>query len=908
MNCAACSAALPEDARYCASCGEPVSSVSQMPTGLASPSLARAAAQRPAGSSGRIGRLASSDSIPASGFAPGEILADRYRIIGLLGRGGMGEVYRADDLKLGQPVALKFLPREFGEDPARRDRFYAEVRLARQVSHANVCRVYDVGEVEGQHFLSMEYVDGEDLASLVNRIGRLPHEKALELAREICAGLAAAHKSGVVHRDLKPANVMIDGRGRARITDFGLAVAAEQEGGEGEIAGTPSYMAPEQLSGRAATIRSDIYSMGLVLYELFTGRRAYDASTLAELKRVKARLPQPPSEVAPEIDASVERAISRCLEPDPARRPASALQVSAALPGGDPLAAALAAGETPSPEAVAAAGEFAGLSPRVALLCLAGTLLALLLTILLSDRFLVTGHAFLDEAPEVLAARARDILTRAGAPRGVDSARGFEINEDYLRYVEKSDRSPGRWRNLDSGRPAAILFWYRTSPRDLIPALLLSWRVGPHDPPRNVSGMGFVRLDPRGDLLELQVVPPQVESAAAPSNAGSPDWAPLFSAAGLEMSQFRADASRWVPDDWADARAAWTGTIGGTSPIPVRVEAAGYRGRPVSFRLIGPWMRPQRLESAGAGRTRGEKAVNLFFASMTLLVIVASLLLARRNLRLARADRRGAFRLGLAVVAVLLLSWVADGAHAANIVIFLPFVDRIGFALFGGCILAVLYLALEPLVRRRWPDSLISWTRLLDGQFRDPVVGRDLLIGTLVGVVWTLLSHLDYAASRWLGIPARPNFVFMDALRGFPGAISRVATSLVDRVFLALAFFFLFFLLRAALRKEWLAAAAFIAIMVGVNVVASETPVVDGLTAILIFGSVVLVLIRFGIVAQATVFFVTTLASNFPVTRYLSAWYAPQGFLAVAIVLGLAIYGYRTTLAGRPALAGLLKD
>src|SRR5271169_2841727 len=140
-----------------------------MATNLASPSVAEAARRR-SPSSSPVGRLASSDSIDAGGFTPGSVLAERYRVIGLLGRGGMGEVYRADDLKLGQPVALKFLPRAFAADPTRRERFFAEVRLSRQVSHPNVCRVYDVGDIDGQHYLSMEYVDGEDLASLLRRI------------------------------------------------------------------------------------------------------------------------------------------------------------------------------------------------------------------------------------------------------------------------------------------------------------------------------------------------------------------------------------------------------------------------------------------------------------------------------------------------------------------------------------------------------------------------------------------------------------------------------------------------------------------------------------------------------------------------------------------------------------------
>jgi serine/threonine protein kinase len=191
-------------------------------------------------------------------FTPGHILGGRYRIVSLIGRGGMGEVYRADDLKIGHTVALKFLShREHAQ------RLYEEVRIGREISHPNVCRLYDAAEVDDQLFITMEFIDGEDLASLLRRVGRLSSEKALDVSRDICAGLAAAHDKRVIHRDLKPANVMIDGRGRARVTDFGLAVAGERAA---DNAGTLAYMAPEQLRGAPASIASDIYALGLVLY------------------------------------------------------------------------------------------------------------------------------------------------------------------------------------------------------------------------------------------------------------------------------------------------------------------------------------------------------------------------------------------------------------------------------------------------------------------------------------------------------------------------------------------------------------------------------------------------------------------------------------------------------------------
>src|SRR5579864_9553485 len=214
-------------------------------------------------------------------FLPGTLLGGRYRILTLLGRGGMGEVYRATDLTLGQSVALKFLPENASHNQRLLERFHGEVRVARLVSHPNVCRVYDIGEVEGMPFISMEYVDGEDLASLLTRIGRLPADKAIETARRICAGLAAAHDRGIIHRDLKPQNIMLDRRGEVMIMDFGLAAIADQLSGAEVRNGTPAYMAPEQLKGSEVTTRSDIYALGLVLYEIFTGKKPYDAKTVA---------------------------------------------------------------------------------------------------------------------------------------------------------------------------------------------------------------------------------------------------------------------------------------------------------------------------------------------------------------------------------------------------------------------------------------------------------------------------------------------------------------------------------------------------------------------------------------------------------------------------------------------------
>jgi serine/threonine-protein kinase len=301
--------------------------------------------QLPTASSGSSTPISSS-GVDEGQFPVGTVLAGRYKILGLIGRGGMGEVYKAGDLKLGQPVALKFLPESTSKNESQLARFRAEVRIAGQVSHPNVCRMYDIGEVDGKTFLSMEYVDGDDLRSLLRRIGRLPHDKALEIARRLCAGLAAAHDKGVLHRDLKPGNVMIDGRGQVLITDFGLAAMTGQIQGAFVREGTPAYMAPEQLAGKEVTVRSDVYALGLVLHEIFTGYRLYENGA--------ERVTPVSLSSSKDIDPAVERVILRCLDVEPRNRPQSALAVAAALPGGNQLEAALAAGETPSPEMVAA--------------------------------------------------------------------------------------------------------------------------------------------------------------------------------------------------------------------------------------------------------------------------------------------------------------------------------------------------------------------------------------------------------------------------------------------------------------------------------------------------------------------------------------------------------------------------
>src|SRR4051794_17107353 len=418
-----------------------------------------------------ISQLTGNSSVVDEGrFLPGALVGGRYRILGLLGRGGMGEVYRATDLALGQAVALKFLPEEASRNPRLLERFHGEVRVARLVSHPNVCRVFDIGEVDGTPYISMEYVDGEDLACLLTRIGRLPGDKALQAARQLCAGLAAAHDRGVIHRDLKPQNIMINKRGDVVIMDFGLAAIADQLSGAEVRNGTPAYMAPEQLRGASVTQSSDIYALGLVLYELFTGRRPFEAKTLQQLIDLQesTHLASMIS-VATDVDPAVEKVIRRCLDPHPEKRPATALAVSAALPGGDPLAAALAAGETPSPELVASAGKAEGLALKYSIPCLVVIAASLLASPWVFDRSRAAMHAPAENSPDVLAHFAREISASFGyTAKPADSAISIEHRFDLIGHLRKLP-APRPW-NTWFAAESPLMGVYRESLQPLIAA------------------------------------------------------------------------------------------------------------------------------------------------------------------------------------------------------------------------------------------------------------------------------------------------------------------------------------------------------------------------------------------------------------------------------------------------------
>jgi serine/threonine-protein kinase len=867
------------------------------PRASARPSpIERRAPQSAAEHDSSSGWLTSSDSISHGRFAPGAILDGRYRIIGLLGRGGMGEVYRADDLRLGQPVALKFLPDTVARDPVRLAQFHNEVRTARQVSHPNICRVYDIGDIDGQLFLSMEFVAGEDLATSLRRIGRFPEDKAIDIARQLCAGIAAAHDRGVVHRDLKPANVMLDDVGKVRVMDFGLAAVGEVD----EIrVGTPAYMAPEQLLGREVTARSDIYALGLVLYELFTGRRVFTAATLNELvQQHQSGQLTPPSTLVNALDPAIERAIMRCLEREPAKRPASALAVAAALPGGDPLAAALAAGETPSPEMVAAAGEGAGLERRVAWPIFAAIVVGLGAAYVMALRMSPLDQLQPEYTADVLAQKARDVIRELGqVDRPEDEAYGFYWDGDVIDHIRELDAA----RSTTVSPYSPLAFWYRRSPFAMTGLtfhddLLTPGVVEMDDPPPIWSGMVQLRLDHRGLLRFFESIPAQRQHDDGAQTAPV-EWAPVMTLAGLDLTTLTPAAPRWTWLATADTRVAWTGTWPGTSD-PLRVEAASLHGRPVAFLVAGPWTKPWRDAEATPAGAVGILAI---YFGMGLTVLVGGSVLARKNLRAGRGDRAGAIRLGVAVAAALWALWLSEVHLAPSIGLVAMFFLAVVTTVFYAVLFWAVYLAIEPFVRRYWPRTLVSWTALVRGGVMDPIVGRDVLLGVALGVAVVLLIQTTIVAG--IDDAGWPSIAMLHGVRA---AASTFLETAVYSVRTALLIFFLLFVLRVFLRHQWIAAVMFASLFGVANALDATQPFVDFAVSFINFGLFAIATVRWGFTTLVVAVTVANWSLNIPVTDNASAWWFGYMLLMLVLPIALAVWGLYRSVGGRLWKAELL--
>ncbi len=825
----------------------------------------------------------------------GTILSSRYRIIGLLGKGGMGEVFKAEDIKLSQVVALKFLPDRLEKDQDALQRFIGEVRTARQVSHPNVCRVFDISEIDGRHFLSMEFIDGDDLSSLLRRIGRLPSERAVEIARQLCVGLAAIHNAGILHRDFKPANVIIDSKGKAMITDFGIAGLEADVERDSLRVGTPAYMSPEQIRGKNVSTRSDIYSLGLVLYEIFTGKQAFSADSIQELiRKHQTETPTNPSEYVKGIDPLVESVIGQCLEKDPDKRPATALHVAMALPGGNPMQIALEAGQTPSPEMVAASPKKGALRPAIALSCLVGGIAMIVFCMFAAMKVGVNNRIPFNKSADVLSERANDIATKLGYT-DAPAERSYRFYEDYsyLEYFRPGPAS-GKFANIESGQPLFSVFVERQSPNNFDVRMAGNglWTFDP----QTISDQRTISLDTRGRLVEFTAVPPQF---GVHSNAKA-DFPVAFQAAELDLGKFKEVSPNWTPPTAFDERKAWEGFLPDNEEIPLRVEAASFNGKIVFFKLIYPWTKPTVAEY-GSYTTRNWIGVLVFFGIVWGLIVTA-IFLAWKNIRSGSGDRKGAFKISLAIFVLIFLGWFFSMNHVPS---FFPELDRItlGFrgALYVSVLTCIMYLALEPIVRRHLPDLIVSWNRLLTGDWRDPLVGRDVLLGTLLGIAHITLIYAGLSAERMVYGDFRL-FFFVGALTSLRSWTSGILGTAGFGLPYGLMFICTLAVLFLLFRRRLFAGLVIFVLMTTVEILFftqswTYLPFTIAITTLMS-----LAIARLGLITMvfAQTVFVWLLSTLF--TTNFSAWYSGNMLLTLAVIVSLLIYGFYTATAGQKLL------
>jgi serine/threonine-protein kinase len=662
-------------------------------------------------------------------------------------------------------------------------------------------------------------------------------------------------------------------------------------------------MAPEQLAGRSVSVKSDLYSLGLVLAEMFTGKRVFEDAPRAGRSRGTA--PTSLATSTDDLDPVVERVILRCLEPDPPSRPSSALAVAAALPGGDPLAAALAAGETPSPEMVANAGEAGGLRPAVAIACVIAILGGMFALVPLTRSKWLTRQIALPKPPAVLADRAATILKNLGHTGAVvDSAYSFFHGTGYLRQTESIDKSAHRWGKLAHVRPSPVGFWYRTSPRVLIPAVG-SDGVSDSDPAMDVSGMALVSLDPLGRLLRLTVVPPEHELESVDASVRKPtDWSVVFREAEFDPASFTAADPLWTPSNHCDERAAWEGRLPEQPDVPLRIEAGAYRGKIIAMRIVAPWTKASRMEELP--QTLGERVEVVIVMCVLFCLLAGGALLARRNLTLRRCDRTGADRLALVCFCLLVVSWLLQIEHVSDLVgEVYRLQTQAGKALLAVAIIWLWYIALEPYVRRSWPQVLIGWSRLLSGRFQDPLVGRDILFGAIGALAAIYIGLLEPMGRALLGQPpVTPDFPSPGYLSGF---LFQIGNSL-DVTFLFFSFLYLFLLLglRLLLRRVWLVCV----VVVGLQSILEFASFRGGdsvaaTTLHLVIGSLqmcvhLFVMLHLGLLANASLCYFGFGVIDVPAAFGLTGWQAQPSWTAIVFVTALTLYGCHTAIAGRP--------
>jgi serine/threonine-protein kinase len=456
------------------------------------------------------------------------------------------------------------------------------------------------------------------------------------------------------------------------------------------------------------------------------------------------------------------------------------------------------------------------------------------------------------------------------------------------------DKSSDRWKKLDA---QAIIFWYRQSPR-LLEAYVVNEYDVPYNPPLQFPGEVLVEMDTEGRLIKLLSVPPQEE----PLPGGTEvliDWEVYFDEAGLDLRLWKQINSKKNPPFYADTRIAWQGTLPNWPESSAQIEAAAYQGKAVSFEIIAPWTKDTQAAPRPIPKIF---RIIVAFALLLLTAVVAGVLIfALRNLRLGRGDRRNATRLALMGLGVIMIGWILGGHHAPTLWELDEFGRELSFALLVAGLFWIIYIAIEPFVRRRWPQILVSWTRLLSGEWRDPLVARDALIGCALGIlIYCIKNSANYLIPSIFGhaeLSAPAMFTF-DTVLGTRFFLSQIVTNAGRAILSNLILLSALFLLRILLRSQKAAFVAFILIVSLMGLLGNWAIPAALVTYVLYL----FVIMRFGLVAVVLASFVEALFQTFPIALDTSAWYSGTGYAALAILAVVVLYAFRASLGGRPLI------
>jgi serine/threonine-protein kinase len=507
---------------------------------------------------------------------------------------------------------------------------------------------------------------------------------------------------------------------------------------------------------------------------------------------------------------------------------------------------------------------------------------------------------------EVLAEKARELTKALGYGPPVDTSYGFGRSGGFVEHIKDTDKSKNRWEQLKAGAPPVVLFWYRESPQYMLNTdFTLTAGAFPDAPTVRLSGMVQEFFLPDGRLQEFLGIPPQLDTST--EEAKAPDWAPLFAAAGLDQKEFHATAPQWTELVASDVREAWLGTWPGRPDLPLRVEAAAFHGKPVYFGTYSTWDTPDRQR--GDTRTTGEKIQSGIALGIFLLVVVLGIALARANVRAGRSDWKGAAKLAIFTFVLALTAMSFFAHHVPTIGEVSLVMMMCGWALVGTALVWLMYVALEPHVRKRWPTSLVSWSRVLGGEILDPIVGRDVLLGVLAAVAWAVIARVANLLPGWMGkTPETPDSTLdFIILGGIHYTIGDILLNLALYLFGALTLFFIFFLVKLLLRNQWAAVAVVVALF-AVPSMFGENPILHTVEGVLVFGTALLILVHFGLLALLVAMCVNNVLQAYPLTGHFSEWYAQPTIIVFMMVMALAVFGFYTSTAGKSRLGSISLD